>query len=1545
MSKYVVWWLAGACLVVVLSGGVLAREGDPAVVTANAGRAPDTAQVRQRMSTLAVPFEANTGQQDQHVAFTARTLGGTLFVTRAGVLVYSFPGLPVAGQGGREAIHKRGPGWVLTETLIDARPVVRGDAPSATRVSRFIGNDPKRWQTSIPTFDRVALGETWPGIEVALAARGNNVEKLFTVAPGADATRIAISLRGAERLELAADGALVAHTGNGPVSFTTPRGWQDIKGERKPVRVAYTLAGDRYGFRLPDYDPAYPVVIDPIVQSTYLGVGGDDEAYAIAVNASGDVYVTGYTDDTYPDFLSPLGISGSGAQHNPGGGGDAFVVRLSNDLKAPVLAATYLGGSDHEHGNAITVHPSSGDVFVAGYTKSSDFPMTNGGVLPNNNTGADKAFVVKLKGDLTAILQATYLGGSNGTEHANGIALNAGGDVLVVGYSSSSTGFPGITSSSPQQSLAGATDAFVALLGNGLTTIVRSTYLGGVGDDSANAIALGANGDVFVVGNTTSLTFPNFPNMGNAAQSSNGGGNDAFVVKLKGDLTAILQATYLGGSGTDNGNAIALDANGFVFVAGDTRSQLFPGVSSTSAQSTFGAASSTGFIAKLNNGLTAPIRATYLGNDIDNVAHGIALDPAGNVFVTGFVIGGSVLNFPGTPNGALSTGSTFEAFVARLDNDLNGVTQATYLGGDPSEDRARAIAMDANGFVFVAGYTTSMSFSGVAPTSAQNVYAGGPYKAFVSKLTHGLHGAPFTATNDGDPHITTVEGIHYDFQGAGEFIVLGDGSGTQIQTRQSPVTTQPPYVNPYTGLATCVSLNTAIAARVGTHRVTYQPSLGLAGLPGTSGMQLRVDGVLTTLGAQPINLGPGARVMKSAAGNGIEIDFPDGTNLTATSNFWGPPHNRWYINLSVFSTEATEGIMGALASGSWLPALPNGTSLGPKPAALPQRYVDLYQKFANAWRVTNATSLFDYAPGTSTATFTLASWPPENPPCVVPDSPPTKPVDANIAQRLCAQIVDKNRKADCIFDVGITGEPGFAKLYLVSQQLQAGSTRTTLNDNKNPTLFGEAVTFTATVALRASSGKGIPTGTVQFSLDGAKTGNPVKLNAKGQAKWSTSSLAVGNHRVGAQYIPAQGSAFLASSSLDKPHAVSEGALEANSLTVKKTVSAPPGLGLPNFTGVVFPVNIACTPFGPRTSVTLTAANPSQAIPNIRVGSTCNVTEPPVQQTGTCGRPLVGVALPPTYVPGQNVPILRPPAAPSVEVHNVIGCVPVASSACVLDPGMVAAGNTFARRATLAQTFTPTRTGSLTTITHGLQSISGVHNYDLLVTTTTGGLPSWTGGPYTTPNVLLAMTGVTIFSNSGIVNGVVQIPPSQQPHLTAGTQYALILIPGTPTSGNMAWRGNSGAGSYPNGSAYELNGTTWSVPGTGPKDHGFKLGGLCAPVGSGSLRVEKKMAPTAGAVPPIPPGIVFPVQVACTPNGPKQTVNLAAGALDVMLPNIIAGSACTITELPPQGALPPNCRWDAPTYPLGQSATIQSTTVEKVVQNSLTCEGTPPPPAR
>lgn len=291
-------------------------------------------------------------------------------------------------------------------------------------------------------------------------------------------------------------------------------------------------------------------------------------------------------------------------------------------------------------------------------------------------------------------------------------------------------------------------------------------------------------------------------------------------------------------------------------------------------------------------------------------------------------------------------------------------------------------------------------------------------------------------SNRGDPHITTVNSINYDFQGAGEFVALRHGDGMEIQTRQTPISTAGAVTNTHTGLTSCVSLNTAVAARVGNVRVSYQPKPG--GEPDPAGLQLRIDGQLKALNAPGINLPGGGRIVRAGTGNGIEILFPNKTHLIATANWWAS-QGLWYLNVDVVNTPAREGVMGAILSGGWLPALSNGSPTGPLPATLHQRHVYLNQTFANSWRVTDPTSLFDYLPGGSTNAFTNTAWPPENPPCVVPKSktPPIKPIDGRKAREICAQVTDKTMNAQCIADVTVTGEPGFARAYLTSQQLRA----------------------------------------------------------------------------------------------------------------------------------------------------------------------------------------------------------------------------------------------------------------------------------------------------------------------------------------------------------------------------------------------------------------------------------------------------------------------------------------------------------------------------
>jgi hypothetical protein len=304
-------------------------------------------------------------------------------------------------------------------------------------------------------------------------------------------------------------------------------------------------------------------------------------------------------------------------------------------------------------------------------------------------------------------------------------------------------------------------------------------------------------------------------------------------------------------------------------------------------------------------------------------------------------------------------------------------------------------------------------------------------------------GRPFT---EGDPHIKTVDGVNYDFQSAGEFVLLR-GEDLEIQARQAAVTTAGPLgPNGHTGLSSCVSVNTAVALRVGRHRVSYQPEIRPSaverGANAPTRLVLRVDGKVAEMTGREIPFPSGGRIVRTTADGGIQVEYPGGTVVIVTPAWW-TTHQIWYMNINVHHSRATEGVMGAIAPGNWLPALPDGSFMGPQPASLHQRYLDLYEQFADAWRVAAATSLFDYEAGLSTADFTIDSWPIESPTsCTAPPQPGVPPVTTVLsplpqaeAEQICGAIAASDRKANCVQDVMATGERAFAETYTVTERI------------------------------------------------------------------------------------------------------------------------------------------------------------------------------------------------------------------------------------------------------------------------------------------------------------------------------------------------------------------------------------------------------------------------------------------------------------------------------------------------------------------------------
>jgi len=725
-----------------------AASDRPRVTNVTAGQ---SRRVAVDLKNLPLSFEPNEGQAHKRVSFISHAAGMSLFLSPAETVIYlrkqPSPGLFEVASAGTTPVQ-----IPATRGNQSTQAALRIKFIGANRSGRFegidrlpgvsnyyLGSDPRRWRTNIPTFAKVKYRSAYPGIDLVYYGNRQQIEYDLNVAPGANLNALRLGFDGADEIEIDSHGDAVINIAHERVLLRKPVVYQEVDGVRKRVDGTYVLLPREYsrakrgrlrnvGIRVAHYDRRRPLVVDPpLSYSTYLGGASADGASAIAIDSSDNNYITGFTCSTNFPTMAPL-------QPTPGGGCDAFITKL-NSTGTAALYSTYLGGSAFDQGRGIVVD-GGGNAYVTGLTFSSNFPTTVGPAFG----GFENAFVTKLNSGGTFVY-SRYLGGSGQLQSFGdvgfGIALARGCvsncNAYVTGFTTS-TDFP-TTTGVFQTTQPEAFSGFVTQVSSDGSTLVYSTYLGGppnsvgsipihVSSTIPVGIAVDAGGNVYVTGATIDT---GFPTTSGVAQPTHAGTVDCFVTKLNSTATAPLTySTFLGGTGADFCLGIALaptcSSNCNAYVTGFTYSNDFPttlGAAQTSFDVTsFGVrnhAINNDFVTELSTDASSRIYSSYLGG-VSAVGIGIAVDNNGNAYIAGDA--GST-DFPtvnpvqtaAAPNGALYT-------------TANGGTTFTKVGLSASAGSVLSMAFDNTGAIYVATRTgvykstnNGVSFSATALTS------------------------------------------------------------------------------------------------------------------------------------------------------------------------------------------------------------------------------------------------------------------------------------------------------------------------------------------------------------------------------------------------------------------------------------------------------------------------------------------------------------------------------------------------------------------------------------------------------------------------------------------------------------------------------------------------------------------------------------------------------------------------------------------------------------------------------------------------------------
>lgn len=584
------------------------------------------------------------------------------------------------------------------------------------RLNFFLGSDSSRWASGVPCFKEIWYRGLYDGVDLVYRRVGNGVKYEFIVRPGAELSDIQLEFEGAD---LTARGdTLLIRTKAGTLADEGLAFFEERGDERRPVEGRMLVGRNILSYSA-EYNSSSTLVIDPLIHSTYLGGALDDEGSSIKLDPSGNVYVAGITSSLdFPVTPGSFDVSWNGSD-------DIFVSKMSPDC-SELIFSTYIGGKADDRCRALEVD-SDGEIFLAGYTLSPDFPTSAGAFCRTFGPNSD-GFVVKLSAGGSDIVFSTFIGGSS-SDAVEAMALNESGEIYLTGQTNSPD-FPS-TPDAYKAKTHPYNDGFFSVLSLSGSSLIYSTIIGGgYPDDYPTSITVDSGGSIYICGATKDPGFDTTPDAYNRTFK---GIADGFVLKLSPSMRTLDYSTFIGGDHWDWPTSVAVDSLGNAHVTGWTCSADFP-VTPGAYDETYNCVNSShrtrdSFIFKLNQTGSKLLYSTYVGGmGNDDTSNQIQLCNDGSVLICGET---NSYDFPVTRDAYQSElEGGRDAFISRLSPDGSRLLHSTHLG---SYCLANSIALQTLNRTYITGMTYTYDFP-VTPGAYDTTFNNGT-DAFVTALS------------------------------------------------------------------------------------------------------------------------------------------------------------------------------------------------------------------------------------------------------------------------------------------------------------------------------------------------------------------------------------------------------------------------------------------------------------------------------------------------------------------------------------------------------------------------------------------------------------------------------------------------------------------------------------------------------------------------------------------------------------------------------------------------------------------------------------------